>query len=176
MTTPRKSCLAAVLLCTTTVISSSKPLLPPRIFPINTPMNAQLEQNKAVVRRFNHEVIEQGNVAAFQELMDPAFINHAAPTGADNGPNGMLNTFNNVLRPAFPDMKVIIYSQVAEDDLVTTRKAITGTQTGTLLGIAPTGKTATIDVIDIVRVRHGKYVEHWGVNTLPTVLQQLAKP
>ena len=139
-------------------------------------MNAQLEQNKAVVRRFNHEVIEQGNVAVFQELMDPAFLNHAAPAGADNGPNGMLHTFNNVLRPAFPDMKVVIYSQVAEGDLVTTRKAITGTQTGPLLGIAATGKTVTIDVIDIVRVRHGKYQEHWGVNTLPTVLQQLAKP
>ena len=88
----------------------------------------------------------------------------------------MLHTFNQVLRPAMPDLKVTIYDQVAEVDLVTTRKAITGTQTGPLLGIAPTGRTITIDVIDVVRLRLGKYYEHWGVNTLPAVLQQLAKP
>ena len=86
----------------------------------------------------------------------------------------MLNTFNNVLRPAFPDLKVIIHEQVAEGDVVTTRKAITGTHTGSLLGIAPTGAAVTIDVIDMVRLRNGRYYEHWGVNTLPAVLQQLS--
>ena len=135
----------------------------------------QAEQNKLVVRRFNQEVIEQGNVRSFQELMDPNFVNHAAPTGADNGPNGMLNTFNNVLRPAFPDLKVLIHDQVAEGDLVTTRKAITGTHRGILLGLAPTGVAVTIEVIDVVRIRDGRYYEHWGVNTLPTVMQQLAQ-
>ncbi|AMR29892.1 ester cyclase [Hymenobacter psoromatis] len=138
-------------------------------------MTTALEQNKAVVQRFNQEVIEQGNRASFQELMAEQFINHAAPAGADNGPNGMWNTFQNVLRPALSDMQVIIYEQVAEGDLVTTRKAITGTHTGPLLGLAPTGKFVTIDVLDMVRVRHGKYVEHWGVNTLPAVMQQLVK-
>lgn len=135
-----------------------------------------LEKNKEVVRRFNHEVIEQGNAASFQELMAEDFINHAAPAGADNGPAGMWNTFTKVLRPAFPDLKVIIYEQVAEGELVTTRKAITGTHTGPLLGLAPTGKSVTIDVLDLVRVRGGQYVEHWGLNTLPAVMRQLAKP
>jgi hypothetical protein len=27
----------------------------------------------------------------------------------------------------------------------------------------------------MVRLRNRKYIEHWGINTLPTVLQQLAK-
>lgn len=85
-------------------------------------MNSILEQNKEVVQRFNHEVIEQGNAASFHELMAEHFINHAAPTGADNDPKGIWNTFTNVLRPAFPDLKVVIYDQVAEGELVTTRK------------------------------------------------------
>lgn len=132
-----------------------------------------MEQNKAIVKRFNKEVIEQGNIESFKALMDTAFINHSAPPGADNGPDGMINTFNKVLRPAMPDMKVIIYSQVAEGDFVTTRKAIVGTHAGTFLGIPPTGKQIIIDVIDIVRIKDGKYFEHWGVNTLPTVLAML---
>lgn len=134
-----------------------------------------LEQNKLVVRRFNQEVIEEGNAASFSELMDEHFINHSAPAGADPGPAGMWNTFAQVLRPALPDIKVLIYEQVAEGEWVTTRKAITGTQSGALLGIAPTGKPVRIEVIDMVRVRNGKYLEHWGVNTLASVLQQLVK-
>jgi hypothetical protein len=30
-----------------------------------------------------------------------------------------------------------------------------------------------IEVIDIVRLAGGRYVEHWGVNTLPAVLASL---
>lgn len=138
-------------------------------------MSTQSQLNKQIVRRFNQEVIAEGNLASFQELMDEQFINHSAPPGADNGPQGMINTFNHILRPALADMKVIIHEQVAEDDLVTTRKTITGTHTGALMGIPPTDRPVSIDVIDIVRLRNGKYIEHWGINTLPVVLQHLAK-
>jgi predicted ester cyclase len=131
------------------------------------------EANKAVVLRFNKEVIELGNEVTFRELMAPDFVNRSAPPGAQPGPEGMLFTFNRVLRPAFPDLSVEIHDQVAEGDKVTTRKTIRGTHLGELFGIPPTGKRIEIDVIDIVRVAHGRYAEHWGVNTLPSVLSAL---
>jgi predicted ester cyclase len=68
---------------------------------------------------------------------------------------------------------VTIHDQIAEGDKVTTRKTISGTHTGPFAGIAPTGKPVSIDVIDVVRVRNGQYVEHWGINTLPSVLAAL---
>ena len=43
------------------------------------------------------------------------------------------------------------------------------------MGIAPTGKQIKIDVIDIVRLKDGKYMEHWGINTLQTVIAELKK-
>ncbi|GAB3789939.1 ester cyclase [Spirosoma horti] len=138
-------------------------------------MDLQTQLNKKAVRRFNQEVIAEGSLDSFNELMDDQFINHSAPPGTDNGSQGMINTFNNILRPALTDMKVIIHDQIAEGDLVTTRKTITGTHTGTLMGIPPTDRSVSIEVIDVVRLRNGKYVEHWGINTLPVVLQQLAK-
>jgi len=126
--------------------------------------------NKAVVVRFNKEVIEQGNEASFRELMAPDFVNRSAPPGAPTGPEGMLSTFNRILRPAFPDLSVEIHDQVAEGDKVTTRKTIRGTHRGALFGIPPTGKRVAIDVIDIVRLAGGRYAEHWRVTTLPSVL------
>lgn len=129
--------------------------------------------NKSIVRRFNEDVIVKGDRGAFEALMDPDFVNRSAPQGMPNGPESMWNTFQNVLRPALAGLDVTIHCQIAEGDLVTTRKTITGTHAGTLMGIEATGRPVSIDVIDIVRLVDGRYAEHWGVNTLPTVLAQL---
>ncbi len=131
--------------------------------------------NKELVRRFNIEVIQNGNEAAFNALMAPDFINHAAPQGVPNGPESMWNTFQNILRPALSSLRVIIHDQIAEGDKVTTRKTISGVHTGTLAGIPATGRDVAIDVIDIVRVQDGKYAEHWGMNTLSNALAALSK-
>jgi len=134
---------------------------------------AERNKNKAVVVRFNKEVIERGDREAFREIMGEGFVNRSAPPGADSGPEGMWHTFNHILRPAMPDLAVEIEDQVAEGDKVTTRKKISGTHTGELMGIAATNRPVTIHVIDIVRLHEGKYAEHWGVNTLPSVLASL---
>jgi predicted ester cyclase len=131
------------------------------------------DTNKEVVRRFNIEVIQEGNADAFQSLMAPDFINRSAPPSMSDGPQSMWNTFQNILRPALSDLKVTIHDQLAEGDKVATRKTISGVHTGELLGIPATGKDISIDVIDIVRVCNGKYAEHWGLNTLSNVLAAL---
>ena len=135
-----------------------------------------LERNKAVVIRFNKEVIERGSLIAFHELMAPDFVNRTAPAGVSSGADGMLHMLNDVLRPALPDLTVEIHDQIAEGDKVTTRKTLRGTHKGEFLGIAPTGRSVAIEVIDIVRVQDGRYAEHWGINTLPLVLAQLRSP
>jgi len=136
-------------------------------------MQTRIENNKAVVRRFNQEVIEQGDIGSFNALIDPNFINRSAPAGMDKGPQGMIWFFNEILRPALPDITVTIHQQNAEAELVTTRKTISGTHTSSLLGVPATNKLISIEVIDIVRVRDGKYLEHWGITSLSEVLASL---
>jgi predicted ester cyclase len=131
------------------------------------------EDAKEVVRRFNERVIAGGDRATFDALMAPGFMNQSAPPGAPTGPEGMWNTFETVLRPALAGLTVVIHDQVAEGDKVTTRKTISGTHVAALLGVEATGKAVNIDVIDIVRVEDGRYVEHWGINTLSSVLANL---
>jgi predicted ester cyclase len=132
-----------------------------------------LKANKAAVLRFNKEVIEQGDASIFRDLMAPEFVNRTALPGVSTGPEGMLHTFNRVLRPAFPDLQVEIHGQIAEGDKVCTRKTIHGTHRGELFGIPATKKRISIEVIDIVRLVNGRYVEHWGLNTLLSVLASL---
>jgi predicted ester cyclase len=132
------------------------------------------EINKLIVQRFNKEVIEQGNIDSFNELMDSKFINHSAPP-AMNDSDSMWNTFNKIFQPAFPDLKVEIYDQIAEGNKVTTRKAIVGTHLGSLMEIPPIQKNIKIDVIDIIRIQDGKYIEHWGMNNFQSVIDELRK-
>jgi len=140
------------------------------------PNQPSLETNKAIVRRFNEQVIMRGDEQAFSELMAPDFVNRTAAPGMPPGPDGMAFMFNRVLRPAFPDLDVEIQDQIAEGDRVTTRKIIHGTHRGELLGIPATGRRVAINVIDIVRIENGRYAEHWGQNNLSDVLAQLRAP
>jgi predicted ester cyclase len=137
--------------------------------------NEILEQNKAVVLRFNREVIEQGSEPAFRELMDPSFVNRTAAPGLSPGPDGMIFMFERVLRPAFPDLHVEIHDQIAEGDKVVTRKTLRGTHRGDFFGVPATNRSVAIEVTDIVRVKDGRYIEHWGSNNLPSVVADLKK-
>lgn len=128
---------------------------------------------KAVVGRFNQAVIAGGDRAAFDALMAPGFVNRSAPPGSPWDAESMWNIFQNVLRPALAGLTVTMHDQLAEGDKVTTRKTISGTHVGALLGVEATGKPVSIDVIDIVRVQDGRYAEHWGINNLATALAGL---
>ncbi len=129
--------------------------------------------NKNLARRYNQEILQEGNPASADELFAPGFVNRTAPPGMPAGREGILHTFDKILRPALAGLRVEIHDQIAEGDKVTTRKSIHGTHTGELLGVPATGKPVTIDVIDILRFEGGRVIEHWGQNTLPQVLAGL---
>jgi len=138
-------------------------------------MQATTEQNKKAVIRFNKEFIEQGNMATFTELIADEVCNHSAPPGSSTGPDGMMHFLQHILRAGFPDITVEIFDQVAEGDKVTTRKAFYATHTGEFMGIPPSGKKVTINVIDIIRLKDGKYVEHWGMSNISEVIAAITE-
>jgi steroid delta-isomerase-like uncharacterized protein len=133
------------------------------------------QQNKAVVVRFNKEFIEQGKMGVFRDLVADDLVNHSAMPGMPNGPESMIAFLHGVLRKGFPDLKVEILDQVAENDKVSTRKEFKATHLGEFMGIPATGKQVTIKVTDIIKLRNGKYIEHWGLSNLAEVLQQLGE-
>lgn len=129
--------------------------------------------NKAIVLRFNDEVIQQCNRRAFDALVAHDFINHTTASGHPEGRESLWNTFHSVLRPGLSQIQVEVLDQLAEGEKVATRKRISAVHTGELLGIAATGRAVVIEVMDIVRLNDGQYAEHWGINTLSSVLAAL---
>lgn len=131
------------------------------------------EQNKTIVQRFNKEFIEGGNMDTVNELLAIDFINHTAPPGTPTGPDGVVYFFNHLLRPSFPDLKVAIHDQVAEGDKVTTRKSFHATHQAEFFGVPATNKPVVMDVIDIITLRDGKFIEHWGILDMQSVMAQI---
>jgi predicted ester cyclase len=56
---------------------------------------------------------------------------------------------------------------------VVARVVMTGTQTGNLFGIPPTGKSIRINQINIEQIKNGKITEHWRVTDELTMMKQL---
>jgi len=130
------------------------------------------ESNKAIVERFNKEFIEQGNSAVFDELVAPDFRNYDGD-GDVSGRDAARAFFTQVFLPAFPDVSVTIHDQFADGDAVITRKTYQGTHKGEFLGVPGTSKSVRIAVIEIVKLREGKYVEHWAAADLLGALHQM---
>ena len=133
---------------------------------------AQLEENKALVRRLFEDLWNQGKLDVADEIFATDYIFHDPVAGEVRGPEGF-KQFVSMYRIAFPALQFRIEAQIAESDKVVTRWTSTGTHKGELMGIPPTGVQATSTGIAIGRIAGGKIVEVWSNWDTLGLLQQL---
>jgi steroid delta-isomerase-like uncharacterized protein len=129
------------------------------------PSAPRAEDNQALVRRYLEEVINQGKLAAIDELDAPDYIGHGIGAPEVKGIEGLKQRLT-LLRTAFPDVHITIEDVVAHGDKVATRTTFHGTHKGEYLGIAPTGKAVTATDIGIMRLANGKIQENWLAGNL----------
>jgi len=129
------------------------------------------EVNMAALGKFA-EAVQTGNFDLFKEVVSPQNIDHDPADGQVQGPEGYRMFFSG-LRTAFPDLSVALETAVADDDSIAFAYTMTGTQTGPLMGIAPTGKKIKIRGLQISKFKDGKMVERWGSSDELTMLKQL---
>ena len=133
------------------------------------------EELKHYARRFPEELLTQGDLAVADEVLAPDCIYHA-PAPSPPGVEGM-KQWVRALRRAFPDLRAIVEDEIAEGDRVVQRLTLSGTHTGPFLGIPPTGKRATWQLVAIQRLGHdGKFAEHWSSVDLLDLQRQLGAP
>jgi steroid delta-isomerase-like uncharacterized protein len=81
--------------------------------------------------------------------------------------------FVQVFLTAFPDLHFTMEDQVAAGDKVAHRWHCTGTHTGPMGPVPPTGKKISIDGLILDRVVDGKVVERWEQYDGTLMMQQL---
>ena len=122
---------------------------------------ADLEANKAVVRRLVDEVMNQQRLDEVDEIFTAALVADAPRW----------------IRPfqrSFPDMRMRIVELVAEGDRVAGRFACSATHTGRWLGHPPTGRRfEDVDEVYFFRLEGGRIAEAWGLEDNAARLRQL---
>jgi predicted ester cyclase len=139
---------------------------------VMSPGSSVGKENKAVVLRLVEDVVNGGAFDQLGELLADDFVAHGLGTAGDAGP-AELRALISTWRAAFPDWRDHVASIVAEDDLVVIRIEATGTHSGPLLNIPPTGQKVRWGMIETLRLRDGKVVEQWGYSDFGALLKRL---
>ena len=117
--------------------------------------------NEKLFRLLIEEGFSKGDETVFDTHSSPDFVEHQygfIPPDVEGVKKAIRS-----LHKAFPDFSMYIEELVVAGDKVWGRMTARGTQKGQFGPMPPTGKKIEITVIDIMRFKNSKLIEHWGV-------------
>jgi len=127
--------------------------------------------NEQLFRILIEQGFSKGDVTIFDKYTSPDFIENQHGMKPQNV-EGVKNAIR-YLHKAFEDFSLNIEDIVSYEDKVWGRMTGRGTQIGQFGPMPPTGKKIEITVIDIMRFKDGKLIEHWGVPDRLAAMEQL---
>lgn len=128
-------------------------------------------ENKAQMRRMIEEGWNGKNPATFDDHIATDFVS-ATPNGEFRGPDGYKQLYHTYVT-AFPDCHFTIDHLIAEGNMVSLSYTFSGTHTGPLQDVPPTGKRVSVPGVSVSRFVDGKSVEEHVLWDQLGLLQQL---
>ena len=144
------------------------PLLWVGLVPDQPVRPSPIEQNKAVVRGYMEEILNNSHWDEWDRFFGEAVVFNEMPISRD-----WIRNLSSSLRGAFPDLRLTIEDQIAEGDKVVTRVTFHGTHLGEFAGIAGTGNEVSYSGIAVDRIEDGKVVEMWHWSDSSSLMRQL---
>lgn len=117
------------------------------------------DANRAVVRRYFEEAMNEYRLDVVDEIIHPDFIFTIPTHSGAHGPEGFKDEVN-MLHTAFPNIHFYIEDEFADRQRVAVRWVARGTHLGDFLGNASTGRRFWIDGIGSYRLADGKLIEN----------------
>jgi predicted ester cyclase len=134
------------------------------------------ERNKEIVLRLE-AAWQDDDWQTLDELFAPDMVSHAGVPYLPRGPKGW-KLAHKQMRAAVPDRQVTIEDIIAEGDRVVVRCRMTGTNRGGLpwAQADANGNPVDMEWISIYRLRDDKVAEHWAINDMMRLVQQIGAP
>jgi steroid delta-isomerase-like uncharacterized protein len=130
-----------------------------------------IEENKKIVQRYQ-EIYNSNDLDSLTEVVSEDLLTPKIMPGIPTGIEGA-KAAHRIMLAGFPDYQTSIDDIFAEGDKVAARITMSGTNSGSFMGIPPTGKHVSFTGIYIARIANGKIMEHWGEEDGVSLLQQL---
>ena len=130
-----------------------------------------MDHTKSIRRLY--DLINAGDIDGFGRQLADDFVERDELPGLPPTKDGVVQYFR-IMLAAFPDMRMDVQDSFASGDKAVARLRISGTHQGEFMGIPATGKSVSVNLIDITRFGDdGLAREHWGVADLLAMMQQL---
>ena len=113
-----------------------------------------IEENKEIVRRYQ-EIYNRNDLDALSEVLSENLLTPKIMPGIPTGIEGA-KAAHRIMLAGFSDYQTAIDDLFAEGDKVAARITMSGTNTGSLMGIPPTGKYVSFTGIYVARLANGK--------------------
>ncbi len=115
-----------------------------------------------------YRAMNEGHLEDFDGIFAADYVDHEEGyTGAEP-----LKQQIAAFRRGFPDLRITVDDCVEAGDRINTRTTVTGTHTGDLMGMPPTGRKVKVSAVDIVRFVGDRATERWGgLNTYSLMVQ-----
>ena len=136
-----------------------------------------IEENKDIVRRLADECVNTYRPDRVDRYVHPDVRVHPGTPGTAPDTVGIdgLREAMQRFRQTFPDLHVRTEQLIADGDLVASRWTATGTHSGELAGIPPTGRSVEWCGTDVLRLVDGLIVEWWRNDDFVWLLHQLGR-
>lgn len=133
------------------------------------------KENEGVIHSYL-EVVHTGNLELISEVISPDYVLYDSNTDEVGKGQDTVNQTVNMLRSAFPDLRIEVKDLIAQGDKVVLRWVGNGTHRGEWGGISPTNKSVTLKGTTICRLEDGKIVEEWRAFGAMGLMAQLGTP
>ena len=127
---------------------------------------------RSLIATYFERVWGARDLAALDDLVDPAYRRHVSALLEPLTIEGQRSRLG-AMQAAFPDVSIQLGEVVAGGDLVAFQSIMRGTHLGEFRGLAPTGRSFVVHLVDLVRVRDGLLQEHWGGPDMLDLVTQL---
>ena len=139
--------------------------------PTGTPGFTESEANRITATYL--EARNTANLALLDQVFDAAVVVHDCSAPADIHGLDSLKSYYEESHTGFPDFKIAFDDVLVSGDNIIVKWTITGTHTGLLRGLPPTGRGVRFSGLAIDRVADGRIVEEWVYFNVLDLLQQL---
>lgn len=131
-----------------------------------------MTKNKALMEKFV-TFINTKDYNLGKEILDEN-VTFFAPTHPEplHGFDGYKQILE-MMHGAMPDVKWTAEEMIEEGNKVMVRFTMTGTNTGSFMGIPPTGKSVSVTAMNIYELKDGKIVREHGLPDLFNMMAQL---
>jgi steroid delta-isomerase-like uncharacterized protein len=127
-----------------------------------------IDQNERTIARLYDECLNRGQLDLVPDLVSADYVGAQGERGADG-----FRQIVAALRSGVPDIHFTVEDVIASGDRVVARTSWTGTQTGPMRGIPPSGRHVINTGISIFQLRDGKIVRVWMETDRLGFLQQI---